>query len=98
MEVERESIFISAIRSFARMFFAICGIFLGLFFISIFYSMLAPSQLLPEKTNLIIAPNADNTREVVSISAPAILEIRVNGVIGDPRFIDSNIVNDILID
>lgn len=98
MEVERESIFVSAIRSFSRMFFAVCGIFLALFFLSIFYSMLAPSQLLPEKTNLVVAPNAEGVRELVSVSAPAILELRINGVIGDPRFVDSNIVSDILID
>lgn len=98
MELERESIFVSAIRSFSRMFFAVCGIFLALFFISIFYSSLAPSQLIPDKTTMTIAADAEGKREVVSISAPAILQINVNGVIGDARYIDTSMVENILLD
>lgn len=98
MEMERESIFVSAVRSFARTFFAVCGIFLAFFLISIFYSSLAPSQLVPDRTNMTIAANADGVREVVSASAPAILQLNVRGVIGDARYIDSAMVNDILLD
>ncbi len=98
MEVERESIFVSAIRSFARMFFAVCGLFLAFIIVSVVYGSLAPSPLIPEKTSLVVISDAEGVREVAPISAPAILQINVNGVIGDPRFIDSAIVNDILLD
>ncbi len=98
MEVERESIFVSAIRSFARMFFAVCGLFLAFIVVSVVYGSLAPSPLIPEKTALVVTSDAEGVREVAPISAPAILQINVNGVIGDHRFIDSSMVNDILLD
>lgn len=98
MEIARESIFVSALRSFCRMFFSICGIFLAIFFVSTIYSLLTPSPLTQEHTTLEILPDAKGNRELVSFNTPAILQIDIHGVIGEPQKLDASIVENILLD
>jgi signal peptide peptidase SppA len=98
MEIQQESIFTSAIRSFCRMFFAVCGIFFAFIAMSLIYSLLTNTTAIESKTKIKYLPDADNKREVVDATAPVILQINVHGVIGDPKTLDSSIVQNILID
>jgi len=98
MEIQRESIFISALRSFCRMFFAVCGVFLAFLVMSFLYSLLATTPAIEAKTKIKYLPNAENKRELVEATAPVILQLNVHGVIGDPKTLDTDIVQNILID
>lgn len=98
MEIARESIFVSALRSFCRMFFSVCGIFLAFFFVSMIYSLLSPSVLMQENTTLELLPDAKGNRELLPLNTPAILQIDIHGVIGEPQKLDTKIVENILLD
>jgi signal peptide peptidase SppA len=98
MDVPQESIVRSAWRSFCRMFFAVVGIFIGLFLMAFVYSMIGNSPMGEEKTTLEILPNASNQRDLLSFHSPAILQIDIHGVIGDPKGINSDSIQQILLD
>jgi len=99
MEIQRESIFISALRSFCRSFFALCGIFLAFFLFSSVYSAFSISPLIEDKTSLSIVEDADGKRHLVSPTAPAILQLDIHGAIGiDMKDVNSEAVSNILID
>jgi signal peptide peptidase SppA len=99
MEIQRESIFVSCIRSFSRMFFAVCGILFAIMMVSAIYSLIGETTALPTeaKTNVKYLPDANGNRET-SVSSPVILQINVHGVIGDPKAIDTHSVENILLD
>ena len=98
MEIQRESIFISALRSFCRMFFAVCGIFLAFMIMSLLYSLFTTTAIIEAKTKIKYLPDAENKRELVDATAPVILQLNVHGVIGDPKTLDTDIVQNVLID
>lgn len=98
MEIQRESIFVSTIRTFLRFFFGVVAIFLAFVLCSVVYSMLSPSPLLKEKTSLEIVPDAKGNRQLISPRAPVILEIPITGVIGDPKNVNTENLENILID
>lgn len=100
MEIQRESIFVSALRSFCKMFFAVCGIFLAFVAMSMLYSSIAGSSSSPTeaKTTVKYLPDANGNRES-STTSPVILQISVHGVIGDAKSgIDTKMVQNILLD
>ena len=99
MEIQRESVFVSAIRSFCKMFFAVSGIFLALMLMSLFYSSVSDTTTSPTeaKTKVKYLPDAHGNRETSSTS-PVILQVNIRGVIGDPKEIDTKIVEHILLD
>lgn len=100
MEIQRESIFVSALRSFCRMFFAVCGIFLALILMSLLYNSIDGTATSPTeaKTNIRYLPDAKGNRETSSTS-PVILQINVHGIIGDPKAsVDTKNVEHILLD
>jgi len=80
------------------MFFAVAGILLAVFAFLILYSAFTPSPLVQEKTKLEILPDAEGNREILSMTTPAILQISVHGVIGDPKGLDSQMMENILLD
>lgn len=100
MECERESIFVSALRTFCRMFFGICGIFIGILVIAYLYSALSSSSSIDQKTNVQYLPDAAGKLEVVASSAPVILQINIHGVIGDAKGlgVDTDSVQNVLLD
>lgn len=98
MEIARESIFVSALRAFFRMFFGVIGILIAFVLFSIIYSSLAPSSLIEEKTTLSILPDASGKKQLVSPNAPAILQIPIHGIIGDPQSLNAEMISNILID
>ena len=99
MEIQRESIFVSALRSFCRMFFAVCGIFLALILMSLLYNSISDTADSPTeaKTKVKYLPDANGNRET-SATSPVILQLNIHGVIGDPKSIDSTSVEHILLD
>lgn len=100
MEIQRESIFVSALRSFCKMFFAVCGIFFAFIVMSLLYNSISQTSPSPTetKTKVKYLPDANGNRESSSTS-PVILQISVHGVIGDPtNGIDTKMVQNVLLD
>lgn len=99
MEIQRESIFVSAIRSFCKMFFSVCGIFLALMVMSILYSSVADNPDSPTeiKNRIKYLPDASGNRSV-SATSDVILQLNIHGVIGDPKNLDSRIIQNMLLD
>lgn len=98
MEIQRESIFVSALRSFCRMFFAICGIFLAFIVMSLLYNAVSTTDTIETKTKIKYLTDADGKREIVASTAPVILQLNVHGVIGEPKTFDTEIVENILVE
>lgn len=100
MEIIRESIFVSAVRSFCRMFFAILGISLGVFFCTMIYSILSSQSVVEEKTTLHFVPDANGNQALLPPSAPVILELNIQGIIGleGKESINAKTVENILLD
>lgn len=99
MEVQRESIFVSALRSFAKMFFAVCGLFLAFIVMSLIYGSIADTDSSPiePKTKIKYLPDAEGNRAISSTS-PVVLQINIHGVIGDPKGINTDSIQSILLD
>lgn len=99
MEIERESIFVSALRSFCRMFFSVCGIFLALIIISMLYNMIpdGATSTTEAKTKVKYLPDLKGNREDSS-SSPVILQLNIHGVIGDPSTVNTDSVQNVLLD
>lgn len=96
MEKARESVFVSAIRSFCRMFFGLCGFSLALFLILFTYSEITSVSSVDDKTTMNYLPDANGDLAVVSVTAPAILQLNIHGVIGEPKVLDTTTVQNIL--
>ena len=96
MEMQRESIFVSALRGFFRSLFVILGIFAALFLISIVFTTLSSSYDQEPKTTLEILPDLNWQKKLAPLNAPVVLQINVHGVIGDPEQLDTNIIQSIL--
>jgi protease-4 len=99
MEIQRESIFVSGLRSFCRMFFAVIGIFLSFILMSTLYNAVFDTTASPTeaKTKIRYLPDDKGNRET-SVTSPVILQINVHGVIGDPKTLDSKIIQNVLLD
>lgn len=100
MEIQRESIFVSSLRVFCKMFFGLAGIFLSFVLLSSLYNLVADSGTSPTevKTNIKYLPDAKGERKS-STSSPVILQINIHGILGDPkRGVDSKGVQDMLLD
>lgn len=82
MEIKRESIFISAVRTLCNTFGGMIGILIGIVIIGIAVVVLSSPQMVSNKTQLIIAADADGQRELLSHSAPVILRLNIHGAIG----------------
>ncbi len=98
MEIQNESIFVSALRGFCRSLFIILGVFAAIAIAAfVFFAFSSPYQP-EEKTTMVILPDLDGKREVAALNSPAILRIDIHGVIGDPQHLDSEIMQSILLD
>ncbi len=99
MEVQRESIFVSTLRTFSKMFFGVCGIFLAFMAMSLIYNSIADTDASPTdaKTKVKYLPDADGNR-ATSTSCPVILQINIDGVIGDPKGVNTHAIENVLLD
>ncbi len=83
MEISKESIFISSIRTFFHTLLGTIGIFLALIPIIIFSSIFSSSDKMANQKNIInILPDLNGNDSFVSPSAPVVLQINIEGVIG----------------
>ena len=85
MEIEKESIFKSAIRSFFKALLGMLGFYLALVpILLIIFSVTKTRDLAPiaSKTNLKILPDLNGNQYMQPISSPVILRVNINGVIG----------------
>jgi protease-4 len=98
MEISRESIFVSMIRSFCKAFFAVIALFLALFVVSIVYTLFSSPYEPEEKTQIEILPDLNDELEVRPYNSPVVLQINISGVIGDPMKLDTNTIRNILVD
>ncbi len=98
MDTPRESIFSSAMRTFCRMLFGLLGILIAFVIFSMVYSAFAPSHLAEEKTTMTLLPDAHGNRDILPMSTPAILQIPIHGFIGDPQKLDSDLIQNVLLD
>lgn len=81
------------------MFFAVCGIGLGLAIVSIFYASFSPANPIEMKTKIKYLPDASGNKELAPIQAPVILQIDITGVIGQPKGgVDARSIENILIE
>lgn len=96
MEITRESVFVSAVRSFCTAFSIILGVMLAIFLVVFAFSMLSPSTLTPPTSELSILPDAEGKRDVLAESTPAILQIEFRGVIGELDLTHQKIKNILL--
>ena len=97
MQIVRESIFVSAIRSFFNAFFALIGIIIGLVVLTAIFAMVGTaSPSIEDTVNIEILPNAKGNMDKLPESSPAILQIDVQGVIGD-YFFNADLVDTFLL-
>lgn len=82
MEMKRESIFMSAIRTLCNTFGGMVGIIIGLVVIAIVVAVLSSPQMVSDKTQLIIAADADGQRTLLPHSSPVVLRLNIHGAIG----------------
>ncbi len=78
----RESIFISAVRSFCKTLGVVIGIFIAFILAILAISPLSSPTILPEKSEMIIASDAEDNRTILPEHVPVILKINVQGIIG----------------
>ena len=97
-EQKKESVFKSAIRTFCKMFFGFAGILIALFLFFTGIGSLSPSHLGDQKTTLSILTNDEGKRELLNGSSPAILQIDIHGIIGEPGKLDAQNFRNILAD
>jgi protease-4 len=82
MYITRESVFISALRCFCIAFAAILGVTLAVFLVVVGFAFLSNPVVIPERANLVVAPDAQGHRELLPSNAPVVLRIDFHGEIG----------------
>jgi len=93
IQVSRESIFISAIRSFCNTFFAILGVLASVLIIGFIVSFGMRSSSDTGKTSFAIQPDAQGSRTPLPMTTPALLKITLNGILGTGSLTTSSIEN-----
>ena len=92
MQIIRESIFVSAIRSFFNTFLAVIGVILALVIFSIIAGAFSsPYQTGDDSIEIEILPDAKGDTTVLAETSPVILQIDISGVIGEAHFTGSSI-------
>jgi signal peptide peptidase SppA len=97
MQLARESIFVSAVRSFCTSFAAIIGILIGIVLVFFGLSLFSSPDILPKKSDLTVAADAQGQRVLLPNSAPVILRIDIRGIIGQGDYTEQKF-KDLLMD
>lgn len=88
----------SSLKTFFMAVAAILGLFIGFFLIALMFGLIQSADSTPPSLfSSEIQPNAKGERKVLSKSAPVILKLNINGVIGT-ELLSSNLVNNLLIE
>lgn len=85
MQLYRESVFISGIRSFVKTLFGFVGFLLGLFVLAAFAGVMTSSPYVFPKANLYVMPNAKGELVDDSEASAVVLQIDIRNVIGSAQ-------------
>src|SRR5690242_16055820 len=96
MQLARESIFISAVRSFCTCFAAVIGIIIGILVILFVMMQFSTPDIYPKKSDLTVASDAEGNRNLLPHTSPVVLRIDIRGVIGQGDLTESKFVNMLL--
>ncbi len=96
MEFRNDSIIVSAVRTLCKAFAAIIGIMIGLILVFVTLKMFSTPDIFPPKTTLVLAPDANGSRDLLPQTTPVILRIDINGVIGQRDLTTAKIQNCLL--
>ena len=83
MEIVKESVFISAIRSLCKTLFGTVGIFLAFIPLFIIGSLSLGSKEASDKTIFTLLPDLSGSNSLKPLSSPVILQLSIQGVIGE---------------
>ncbi len=86
MEIAKESIFISAIRSFFNTLLGAVGVFIAIIPFILFITIFSSDKSELTKTKLEILPDLEGNMKYLPTNTPAVLQINVHGIIGDIDF------------
>ena len=92
MQLGRESILFSSLKSLCTAFATIIGLLLGIVLVIYALTAFSTPDIFPKKSDLTIAPDANGNRELL-LHAPVILKIDIKGVIGQGDLTESKFVN-----
>lgn len=81
MEIQRESVFISALRSFAKVLCGFIGLIVGFVILFMVIGSFSQQYSIP-KVTLHIAPDGEGKTEVMSDHSDVILKVNIEGVVG----------------
>ena len=87
----------SAMRAFAKAFMAIIGLLLGMAAIGIAFVILTAPFAAPDKSRIVLMPDAQGNRAPLPESAPVILKVDIHGVIGT-KDVPAKTIETILLD
>ncbi len=96
MEIARESIFVSAVRTFCKSFAAIIGLCIGVILVVAALVMFSSPDIYPPNSSLVLSPDANGDRELLGHTAPVILKMDITGVIGLKDLTTSKFQNSLL--
>src|SRR5690349_21231337 len=82
MEYARESILVSAVRTFCRAFAGIIGILIGILLIFFIVMMFSSPDIYPPKSTLVLSADSNGNRDLLPQSAPVLLKLEIKGVVG----------------
>lgn len=82
MEFARESILVSAVRTFCRAFAGIIGILIGILLIFFIVMMFSSPDIYPPKSTLVLSADSNGNRDLLPHSAPVLLKLEIKGVVG----------------
>jgi len=82
MEITKESIFISAIRTFFKTLFGFIAILIVLIPLFIGLSSMGGEKNYADKNRIVFLPDANGNQQIQSLSAPVILQIDIQGIVG----------------
>ncbi len=97
MEISHESVFVSAIRSFCKTFAGFIGIILALLVGALLYSIFSSPYQPQEKTTFTVLPDLHRELSLKPFNSPVVLQINIQGVIGEP-LLDTKTIDAILLD
>ena len=90
MQFQKESVFISAIRAFAKVLCGFIGLIVGSILLFIVIGSFSGQYLVP-KVSLHVAPNGEGKTVVMSDSSDLILKLNIEGVIGSKKLNFANL-------
>lgn len=96
MEFSRESILVSAVRTFCKSFAAVIGILIGAVLVFIGLNLFSGPDIYPPKSTLTISPDASGNRDLLPHTDPVVLKIDIAGVIGQGDLIADKVENSLL--